>query len=462
MNSLATMFLLVDATLLLLVSRRWATLPLLIGACYIPAYLSIDLGPLHFTAIRVLVAFGIVRMMIRQEFPAGKINPIDRAIIAWAIWLLISSFFHKDIGATLIFRLGLVYDACGIYVLIRSFCRDVKEFTCVCQLIAILLVPLALEMLNEKLTVHNLFSTLGGSEAPEIREGKVRAFGPFGHAILAGTAGAVCLPMIIGLWNLHRRIAIVGIIACIIIIFSSASSGPILTAMAGCFALLMWRYRHLIPILQRWAIPGYIALDLYMKDPAYFIIARIDLAGGSTSWYRCRLIQSAIEHLSEWWLIGTDYTRHWMWVVVSWSSDHTDITSHYIQMGVLGGLLLLLLFIYVLVQGFNGITKALQNEFNNPPNSRFMIWTLGASLFAHTATFVSVSYFDQSFVFLYLTLAAISSMVSVSIKNHNMQSTSHQFAARAYKMSRSNRAGKDVLMNYSKIKSNLFSRPKIY
>jgi len=72
MNSLATMFLLVDATLLLLVSRRWATLPLLIGACYIPAYLSIDLGPLHFTAIRVLVAFGIVRMMIRQEFPAAK------------------------------------------------------------------------------------------------------------------------------------------------------------------------------------------------------------------------------------------------------------------------------------------------------------------------------------------------------------------------------------------------------
>jgi len=455
------MFLLVDAVLLLIVSRRWASLPLLVGACYIPAYLSIDLGPLHFTAIRVLVAFGMVRMMIRQEFPADKINSIDRAVIAWAIWLLASSFFHKDIGSTLIFRLGLVYDACGIYVLIRSFCRDAEEFTGVCQLIAILLVPLALEMLNEKLTVHNLFSILGGSEAPEIREGKVRAFGPFGHAILAGTAGAVCLPMMIGLWNLHRKIAVVGIIACFIIILSSASSGPILTAMAGCFALFMWRYRHLIPILQRWVIPGYIALDVYMKDPAYFIIARIDLAGGSTSWYRCRLIQSAIEHLSEWWLTGTDYTRHWMWVVVSWSPDHTDITSHYIQMGVLGGLPLLLLFIYVLVQGFNGITKALQDEFNNPPNSRFMIWTLGASLFAHTATFVSVSYFDQSFVFLYLTLAAISSMVAVSIKNQNTQSTSPQSSATTCKTSQPNKVSKDVLTNYSKAKNNLFSRPKI-
>jgi hypothetical protein len=461
MNSLAIMFLLADAVALLLVSRRWAPLPVLVGACYIPAYLNIDLGLFHFTAIRILVAVGMVRIMLKQEWPLGGINGIDRAMIAWAAWLLVSGFFHKDPISTFIFRLGLIYDACGIYVLIRSFCRNLKDIYGVCQLTAIFLAPVAIEMLIEKITVHNLFSILGGGESPIIRGGKVRANGPFGHPILAGTAGAVCLPMIIGLWNLHRKIAIVGIIACFIIIFSSASSGPILTAMAGCFALFMWRYRHLIPILQRWAIPGYIALDVYMKDPAYFIIARIDLAGGSTSWYRCRLIQSAIEHLSEWWLTGTDYTRHWMWVVVSWSPDHTDITSHYIQMGVLGGFLLLLLFIYVLVQGFNGITKALENEFNNPPNSKFMIWTLGASLFAHTATFVSVSYFDQSFVFLYLTLAAISSMVAVSIKNQNTQSTFPQFSATTYKVNKSNRAGKNVLTNYSKVKSNLFSRPKI-
>ncbi len=463
MNSLAIMFLLVDAAALLLVSRRWATLPLLVGACYIPAYLSIDLGPLHFTAIRILVAVGIVRMMIRQEWPVGGINGIDRAVIAWAIWLLVSGFFHKDPMSTFIFRIGLVYDACGIYALIRSFCKNLKDIYGVCQLTAIILAPLAMEMLIEKLTVHNLFSILGGGETPIIREGKVRANGPFGHPILAGTAGAVCLPMMIGLWELHRKTAIVGTIACFLIIFSSASSGPILSALAGIFALFMWRYRHLIPLLQRWAIPGYIALDIYMKDPAYFIIARIDLAGGSTSWYRCRLIQSAIEHLSEWWLTGTDYTRHWMWVVVSWSPDHTDITSHYIQMGVLGGLPLLLLFIYTLFKGFNGVTIALQDECSSSPNSRFMIWALGASLFAHTATFVSVSYFDQSFVFLYLTLAVISSASAgaevISIQNTRSMST--QFSTTTYNVSQSNRVGKDLLISHSMAKNNLYSRPKI-
>jgi hypothetical protein len=36
-----------------------------------------------------------------------------------------------------------------------------------------------------------------------------------------------------------------------------------------------------------------------------------------------------------------------------------------------------------------------------------MIWTLGAILFGHAATWMSVSYFDQTVVFLYLILAAI-------------------------------------------------------
>jgi hypothetical protein len=463
MNSVALMFLLIDAAALLVLNRRWAALPLLVGACYIPAYLSLDLGPLHFTAIRVLVAVGLIRVAIKREWPIYGLNGLDRAMIAWAAWLFFSGLFHNDPMSTSVYRMGLIYDACGIYYLIRCFCRSMEDIFDFCQLTAFLLVPLAVEMINEKITVHNLFSILGGGDVPIIRNGKVRANGPFAHPILAGTVGAVCLPMMIGLWGLHRKSSVIGILTCFMITYSSASSGPILSAVAGLFALYMWRYRHLVPLLLRSIIPGYIALDLYMKDPAYFIIARIDLAGGSTSWYRCRLIQVAIEHLSEWWLIGTDYTRHWMWVVVNWSQDHTDITSHYIQMGVLGGLPLLLLFIFVLVKGFQGVTLALQNDRNNTISSRFMIWAMGASLFAHTATFVSVSYFDQTFVFLYLTLAAISSVVAVSISNQNPQLASPQFSGLTKKVSKTNGGGNVniTLSNDSRTKNKLYSRPKV-
>ena len=69
----------------------------------------------------------------------------------------------------------------------------------------------------------------------------------------------------------------------------------------------------------------------------------------------------------------------------------------------------MLLFIAVLAKSFSYLGQMLMEPSDLSPDSRFMVWALGASLFAHAATFVSVSYFDQSFVFIYLTLAAIGS-----------------------------------------------------
>jgi hypothetical protein len=42
----------------------------------------------------------------------------------------------------------------------------------------------------------------------------------------------------------------------------------------------------------------------------------------------------------------------------------------------------------------------------------FSVWALGASLFANAATCVSVSYFDQSFLFLFLTLGSVGSLAT--------------------------------------------------
>jgi hypothetical protein len=44
------------------------------------------------------------------------------------------------------------------------------------------------------------------------------------------------------------------------------------------------------------------------------------------------------------------------------------------------------------------------------PQRAFLAWSFGAGLFAHAATCVSVSYFDQSVLFLYLTLAAAATL----------------------------------------------------
>jgi hypothetical protein len=200
----------------------------------------------------------------------------------------------------------------------------------------------------------------------------------------------------------------VGIVSCLAIIVASASSGPVMSAIFALLAIMMWRYRDYMKTIRWLAVFMYAVLEVTMKVPAYYILARIDISGGSTGWHRARLIESSIEHLNEWWLTGTDYTRHWMPTGVSWSPNHADITNHYIQMGVIGGLPSTLLFMASLYMGFTFVGQMLRSQPVPKKEHLFFFWTMGASLFAHATTAISVSYFDQSFVFLYLTLAAIS------------------------------------------------------
>jgi hypothetical protein len=214
----------------------------------------------------------------------------------------------------------------------------------------------------------------------------------------------------IGIWRQHRLPAAVGVVACLTMVVASKSSGPLLSLAVGVFALAMWRWRHLTRQLRIGAVVGYILLDIVMKDPAYFLVARIDLTGGSTGWHRAQLIRSTFVHLNEWWFAGTDYTWHWMPLALPIYPNHCDITNHYLVCGVDGGLLLMILFIWSLVVGFQYVGRFLRFRAGSPFAEQFLVWSLGAALLSHAATCLSVAYFDQSVLFLYLTLAAIGSL----------------------------------------------------
>jgi len=409
-NNIAIFFFLVNATAILFLPKRLAPIPLLVGTCYMTLSQGIELGPFTFTIIRMLILVGILRILIRSERLKGGMNGLDWLMVIWGFLALISSFFRSDVSAAFVWRMGLAFNTWGIYFLIRVFCQSIDDLWGLILFIALILCPIAFEMIYENLANYNLFSFLGGVPSiPVIRDGNIRAQGPFRHPILAGTVGAICLPLMIALWNKHPKAAVVGIFSCVTIVFNSSSSGPIASALAGIGALFLWPYRHKMKFVRRVALTGYIALELIMKAPAYYLMARIPIVQASTGWHRARLIQSAFSHLNEWWLAGTEYTRHWMPTGVSWSPNHADITNHYIQMGISGGLLVMLMFIATLAKGFSYIGKILQAKINHPVHTKFMIWALGASLFANATTMISVSYFDQSFIFLYLTLAIISS-----------------------------------------------------
>ncbi len=409
MTPLGMGFILFASIGLLVFPRRWAPLPLLLGACYMTSGQYFEIGSFTFTTIRALLAVGIIRIIIRNERFAGRLNFIDVIIILWGIWALISSRFHTDPSEALTFRLGLVYNAIGIYFLLRIFIQSVDDALWVCKITIIVIIPLSLEMLSEQMTGRNWFSFLGGvPEEAFRRAGRIRAQGTFSHPILAGAIGASVLPLALSFWKSNRKMAYVGIAASCLIVYSSMSSGPIMTAIFCLIGMWLWKVRVHLPAIRKTCLIILLILHFTMKAPVYYLIARIDLTGSSTGWHRARLIESSLGHLREWWWAGTDYTRHWMPTGVTWSPDHTDITNYYIKMGVIGGLPLMLLFIALLTAGFIGVGRAMRGTSGK--SEQFLAWTLGAVLFGHVATFFSATYVDQSVLFLYLVLALISSL----------------------------------------------------
>jgi len=409
MNIFGILFTLVNSVLLLRLPRKWAPLPLLLGSVYITRIQELEIGPLHFPAIRILIAAGLLRVLTNGERVSGGMNALDRMVRLWAIWDICSIAFHQS--DVLVFRLGILYDTIGVYYLFRVFIRGVEDIRTVFKMVCLLLIPLAVTMLVEKLHGYNPLSLIEfGPSDVEVTHGHFRAQGAFGHPILAGTVGAVCLPMAVCFWRENRSVALAGLAATLAIVFASGSSGPVMATGAVIAALGLWLVRSQMRTIRWLALSMVVALSFVMNDPVYYLMARIDITGGSTGYFRAQLIQSAINHLSEWWLAGTDFTRHWMLTGITANSNHTDMTNYYIQMGVWGGLPLMLLFMWLIGVAFVRIGKALRANPGAPRSHQFVIWALGSILFGHATAFWSISYFDQTIVFLSLVFACIGSL----------------------------------------------------
>lgn len=414
MNAAGILFFLISAIALMTAPRKWAIIPLLMGVIYITHGQFVELGSIKLPVFRMLLTVGLIRIIVRGEGPAGGFGTVDKLMLAMGGWLFFASFFHESdaIGAGPVFITGKIAEIGLCYFLVRSFCQDLDDYSSIMGVIAILLVPIALEMIQEKYSGVNLFSKIFGGVREEVvaRDEAFRARGPFRHAILAGTVGASLVPILIGLWRRNPGAAKIGLIACFTMVFACSSSGPIISLGCAFIGLFLWKFRNLMGLV-RWSIPfGCLFLQMVMEKPFWFIIGRLSI-GGSTGWHRSQLIDSAIRYRSEWWLYGTDHTRHWMPTGVTYDPNATDITNYYIAYGVMGGIVAMLLLIAMAWVAFKWVGKSIDEiPEDDESGDRFMIWCMGSSLFAHVASSISVAYYDQSVFFFWFSIATISSI----------------------------------------------------
>jgi hypothetical protein len=400
--------------LLLALPRRYAFVPMLIAGCYLTLGQVLIIGGLHFYLIRILIFFGMVRVFVRGEIFSIKMTSIDKVLVAW---LMVSSFLYvlfSGADVVLTERMGGVYNTLGIYFFARALIWNLDDIVFNVRMLVIIIIPLAVLFAVEHTTGRNPFSFLGGvPEITGIREGQLRCQGPFRHPILAGTFGATAMPLFVGLWVYSGRgriLAACALLSATTIVITSSSSGPALAYLFGLFGLICWPFRRNMRAI-RWGIVGLlVTLHVYMKAPVWFLISRVgDLIGGG-GWYRSALIDAAIHHFDEWWLIGTARTAHWMPTGLAIDPNVADITNQFIAQGVNGGLLAMILFIWLIVKCFKTIGVSVLDKSHGSFSERFMIWSLGCTILGHVASFFSVSYFDQIIIFWYMSIAMIAAL----------------------------------------------------
>jgi hypothetical protein len=419
LSVVALAFLACMAVMTFRLRRQDGPIPLLITTCYMPLGQEFVLAGLHFEFFRVLLFVGWIRILSRGEHRGFKLTPLDKLFIWWALATLVMGTLADPSTQRFINRGGQVYNALAAYFLFRCFIVDLSDLVRLVRFLAVMVAPLAICMIVEKFTSHNVFSAFGGVPAiTREREGKLRCQGAFRHAILAGTYGATCFPLFVSLWFLggdNKKRAIVGTVCSVVITVAATSSGALLALLCAIIGLGLWYLRDRMRLF-RWGLVLVLAgMALMMRAPVWYVFARLSEVVGGTGWYRSYIIDAAMSHLNEWWLFGSTYTAHWApgGEVMPGDPNNMDIINHYVLEGLGGGLAKLGLFLAMIITGFKVIGQLVREPTLLSVTERRFFWSAGVCLCTHCVSFFSVSYFDQIIVMWFWLLASLSMLSTV-------------------------------------------------
>lgn len=399
----------VAVVLMFALPRRYVVAPLLFLSILSPLGQRVMIGSFHFQIFRILEIFAWIRALWQMYGSNGRssrirINSVDKAVIFYSIACVICYTLLWQESSAFFDQVGKAYNVLGFYFVFRFFIRDREDVLRTIKVLAVTAVPIAVVMLNEQATGHNLFAIFGGvPELTAIREGYLRSQGPFSVYLTAGAFGATLLPLFMCLWQKggSRMIASLGIVAALAITISSRTS----TAMSACagalIAIGIWPFREKMRWIRRVIVLTLVGLHLVMKGPVWALIARVDIVGGSTGWHRYKIVDNCIRHFWDWWLLGSN--NYWTW---DGGDDMWDLANQYVATAEGTGLLSLIFFVVAIVYCFKYLGTA-RIAVRGHSDQEWFYWLLGTALFSNLVAFVGISYCDQTFIYWHALLAMI-------------------------------------------------------
>lgn len=189
LNPAILLLILIAGVLICVWPRRRALAAFLAASILIPMDQVLLLGPLHFPMLRILILFGIVRMVrekssTKRKLLSGGVNRIDIAFFLLTIFIALNGILLFQESGAVVYQLGNLYTGFGVYFLLRFLIRDEGDIVSAIQTLAYIAAAVAVVMSYELATGHNPYALLGGANAQAYatlmeRDGKLRAVGCF-------------------------------------------------------------------------------------------------------------------------------------------------------------------------------------------------------------------------------------------------------------------------------------------
>jgi hypothetical protein len=407
LNPIVAVCMFIAILLILTLPRKKVIVPVLLTFFNVPMGQVVVLGGVHFTVLRILILAGLLRRaMFRSSTSEGKypggFNGVDQVVVLWTISALVVLSLQWMETQALIHNLGDFLDALGGYLVVRFLIADREAILRTVKTLAAICVIQGAFMTNEQIVHQNIFGYLGGTSiAVTIRNGQIRSEGVLG-CIYAGVFGGAVLPMFLWLWSegKSRLVAIAGILGGLAMVVTSFSSTSWLALGGSLLGLAFWRLRKHMRMI-RWGFAlTLIALQMVMKAPVWALIARVDLTGSSSGYHRYMLVDNCIRHFGDWWLLGYKYYNDWGW-------DMWDLCNQFVAVALTGGLITLIFYIAIFSRSFGAIGRA-RKLVEGDHKQEWLLWCLGATLFANVVSHFGINYMAQLLMFLFPLLACSS------------------------------------------------------
>jgi hypothetical protein len=417
MNALGASILAVILVTVLFAPRRWALVGMTAGILYLTQRQQVDVGGVNLYALRFVELAGFARVVLLREFSLDRLGTLDRVLIALHVYTF--SIFALRSNEPKTYELGMAVDALLSYLTFRALIDGAETLRWFLKALTVLVVPYGVLVAYETITFRNPFAAIGGVEMALggdtwVRAGRLRAVGSFGHPSLMGTFGGAFLPLFIGLWfgARERVVAVTGAVACLALVWASNSGGPATCVAFALVGWMCWPLRRNMRVV-RWALVSVFGvLALLMNAPVWYLLAKLGNLIGGDGWHRAELLNVAFQNVRAWGLAGMPMIETAGWLPYTNNvTGAVDMTNHFLVFGITAGLGSVFLLIYLLVEGYRHVGRALSvARTMNDRSMEYLYWAVGVTLTVHIGNWFAITYWDQTNLVWFMHLGLVGSL----------------------------------------------------